>query len=357
MTRRLTMSARRRGTLLAGLALVLVLVGGCSVPSLRSLPAPQAVSGPTYRLTADFEDALNLPIGAKVKVNGAVIGQVTQIRTSDFRAHITLRIAKDQRLPVGTKAQIRFTTPLGELYVAMYPPAKGSRFLEDGAHLSAAETTAAPTIEDAFAALSTLINGGGLDQIGILVTELNKSLHGNERPVRDLLHRLDALVTDFNVHRSDFDKALAGLNALATELAAGDNVIDQALTTFTPALRLLNSETGQLNALLDHVSALGRVTERALHRGTSALLDDLDHARPVLASLAGVRNRLAPTMRGLVAFGKVLTGNAPGDYLNAVATVTLDFTGSAVLPSTTGSTNAATDSQDAIKVLLGGGSP
>jgi phospholipid/cholesterol/gamma-HCH transport system substrate-binding protein len=347
---------RRHVMLLAGLGLVVGL-SGCSVPSLRSLPAPQAVSGPTYSLTADFDDALNLPIGAKVKLNGAVIGQVTKIRTSDFQAHITMGIVKDQPLSVGTEAQIRFTTPLGELYIAMYSPAKAARVLRDGAHLSAAETTAAPTIEDAFAALSTLINGGGLDEIGILVTELNKSLHGNERPVRDLIHRLDSLVTDFNVHRTDFDKALAGLNALATELAAGDNVINQALTTFTPAIRILNAETGQLNSLLDHVSALSEVTQHALHRGTSALLDDLDYARPVLASLAGVRNKLAPTMRGLVAFGKVLTGNAPGDYLNAAATVTLDFTGSAVLPAGTASTAASTDSLDAIRILLGGRSP
>jgi phospholipid/cholesterol/gamma-HCH transport system substrate-binding protein len=345
-----------RARLLTLAVSAVVLLGGCGLPTLSSLPAPNTVSGPTYRLTADFDDALNLPIGAKVKLNGAIIGQVVTIRTSDFVAHISLRIRKDEKLPVGTNAQIRFTTPLGELYIAVYPPKIPVRtYLRDGARISTAHTTAAPTIEDAFAALSALINGGGLDQVGVLVTELNKALHDNTSPVRDLIEHLDALVRNFNAHKDDFDHALSGLNELAAKLSAGDDVIDQALTVFPPAIRILSAETGQLNSLLDHVDELSQVTRNALHRGTGALLNDLRYSRPVLASLAGVRNQLAPTMEGLISFGKVLTSNAPGDFLNAAATVTLDFTSPAILPPSARTSPSASSAHDVIATLLGGG--
>jgi phospholipid/cholesterol/gamma-HCH transport system substrate-binding protein len=329
------------------LGLVLTGVSSCSLPTLSSLPAPQAVSGPTYTVTADFADALNLPIGAKVKLDGAVVGQVDSITTSDYVAHISMRIMRDQKLSTGTTAQVRFTTPLGEMYVALYPPSgESTGSLANGAHLDQAQTSSAPTIEDAFAALSTLINGGGLTQIGSIVSELSTALNGNSGAIRDLVTRLTALVTDLNDHTSDFDKALAGLKTLTAKLNSKDDVIDQALTVYPEAIRVLSSETGQIDTLVEHVSALATVAKSALDRGTGALLSDVGSARTVLDSLADVRNHLVPVMNGLVAFGNVLTNSAPGDYLNADATVTLNFNSPAILPA---SGPAATSDQVAAR--------
>jgi len=357
----MTKPASRARMLAAALAMTLAL-GGCGLPTLRSLPAPNNVSGPTYTISAGFEDALNLPIGAKVKVNGAIIGEVTKIETKNFMALVTMRIRKDQPLPLETHAQIRFTTPLGELYVAMYPPAGHSDGnIAAGGRMSATQTTAAPTIEDAFAALSALINGGGLEQIGTIVTELNKTLSNNATPVRDLLKRLDSLIRNFNQHKNDFNRALDGMNRLTATFAGGNNVIDQALTTFPPAIHVLTAETDKLDSLLTHVTALGNVVTSALHRGTAAVLEDIDSARPVLTSLAGVRNELGPVLQGLVDFGKVLKTSAPGDYLTAYATVTLDFTGDAVLPptqsgsSSSSSTPHAVGAREVVATVLGGG--
>ena len=42
--------------------------------------------------------------------------------------------------------------------------------------------------------LALLLNGGGLQQIQTITTELNKALHGNERRVRDLLTQMNTFV-------------------------------------------------------------------------------------------------------------------------------------------------------------------
>lgn len=334
------------------LALACVLCG-CSPPSLTSLPAPHAVSGPTYELHADFHDVLNLPIGAKVKNEGAVIGEVTSISTSNFLAHVTMRIARATTLPVGTTAEVRFTTPLGEDYIAVtMPSTKGAAVLAAGARIPATATSSAPTIEDAFAALSVLINGGGLDKVGTIIDEINAAVKGRSGTIRYVLTQMDALVRNLNSHRGDINRALSGLSRLSSELAGDNGVIAQALNDFAPALSVLAGETGRLVALEEKIAGLGSVAGSVLDRGTGALLTDLDLLRPALDSLSAARGTLVPTMQALTKFGSQTVASTPGDYLTSVATLTLVFNDTPLLPHAT--TPAATGAV-AVTHLLGGG--
>lgn len=345
----------RRLAVVCAVAAAAVLGSACTPPSLSSLPAPRAVHGKTYPLTADFSDVLNLPVGAKVKQQGVVIGEVDTITTSDFVAHVSMRIAASVHLATGSTAQVRFTTPLGENYIAISsPPKPDGTTIAPGGHLDKTATSAAPTIEDAFAALSLLINGGGLDKIGVIVTELNKTIHGRSGAIRYVIAQMDDLVRNLNAHRADIDAALSGLQALSGRLAAGNTVIAQALQQFPPALSVLAAETSKLDALLVKVGRLGDVTQSVLARGTGALLDDLDQLRPALDSLSAARGTLVPTMQALTTFGDLVVGSSPGDYLNAAATLTLAFNDTALLPTATA---ASTSQSDAIRRLLGAGAP
>ena len=330
-----------------------LLTGACTTPSLSSLPAPNAVHGRTYRLSADFTDVLNLPIGAKVKQQGVVIGQVDAISTSNFVAHVRMRIAASVHLATGSTAQIRFTTPLGENYVAISAPAQptGST-IPSGGHLAVTSTSAAPTIEDAFAALSLLINGGGLDRIGAIVNELNTTMRGRSGTIRYVITQMDALVANLNAHKGDIDAALTGLHALTAQLAAGNSVIGQALAQFPPALAVLAAQTGKLDTLLTKIGTLGDVTADVLNRGTDALLTDLDELQPALDSLTAARGTLVPTMQALTRFGTQLVDSSPGNYLNAAATLTLAFNDTPLLPS---STRTAASPADAVRQTLLGG--
>jgi phospholipid/cholesterol/gamma-HCH transport system substrate-binding protein len=338
----------------ATIAVLVAVLGlcGCSLPSLSSLPAPKPINGPTYELSADFDDVLNLPIGAKVKQQGVVIGEVYAITTSNFVAHVRMHIAQAVKLPEGSTAQVRFTTPLGENYIAVQAPAEpDGNYLAAGTRLPRSATSSAPTIEDAFAALSLLINGGGLDKVGTIVAELNRSIRGREPTIRYVIEQMDTLVGNLNAHKSDIDAALTGLNALSSRLAAGDDLITQALAQFPPALKVLADQTTKLNDLLTHVARLGNVAADVLDRGTSVLLADLDLLRPALDSLSAARGTLVPTMQTLTKFGNLVVASSPGNYLNAAATLTLVFSDTALLPGTVA---PSTSAQDAISRLIGG---
>jgi phospholipid/cholesterol/gamma-HCH transport system substrate-binding protein len=318
-------------------AALLVVLGRCSnLPSMSLLPSPSGVDGRTYELGAEFNDVLNLPIGARVKLNGAAIGRVETISTKNYVARLGLQITEDQHLPVGTTAQIRFSTPLGELYVALTPPSKpGKETLAPGAVIGTGQTGTAPTIEDTFTALSALLNGGSLDQINVLARELGKVLDGNVGPIDSLLRSVDTVVTDLNRRKGSFDQALVSMRSLARQLVKGDAVIAEALEVFPQAIAVVNGQRQQLRELLAGLDELGSVTTRTLQRSGSALIADVRSAATVVDSLARVRKSLRPTLDQLIRLGGVVSKSVRGDYLNADATVILDFISSPLLPSGT----------------------
>lgn len=325
---------------------------GCSI-TLEVLPAPQGVAGPTYHVSAAFADVLSLTDGAKVKLQGVVIGEVTDISTKDFRAEVGMDIAEKFPLPAGSTFQIRFATPLGEDFIAVTAPAKsGHDMLTDGARVASSATSDAPTIEDTFAALSVLLNGGGLDKLQFIAHELVTALHGRTGTARDVIARLDTVVSHVDAHRDDIDKALDALASLAKSLNNSSGVIQQALATFPATLRLVADDTSHIADVLHRVGALGRTVRGVLSRGQDALLADLDELRPTLDALAGSRNQLVPMFDSLVRFGNLLDRATPGDYLNLDVTAELLLNAEPQRPSTA---EPSTDSSDAIRTLLSGG--
>ena len=95
------------------------------------------------------------------------------------------------------RAEVKQTSLLGEKYVDARAAARHAgrrRRSTSGDTIPITRTGSAPEIEEVLGALSLLLNGGGLQQIKIITTELNKALDGNEPAVRDLLNQLNTFV-------------------------------------------------------------------------------------------------------------------------------------------------------------------
>jgi phospholipid/cholesterol/gamma-HCH transport system substrate-binding protein len=292
-----------------------VVLSGCGY-SLEDLPAPAGTSGPTYAISADFADVQNLTLGAKVKLGGVVVGEVTDITTSHFVAHVDMMVEK--AFPLGQRArfEIRFTTPLGEDFVSVTGADQGAP-LADGASVPLRQTDAAPNIEDTFAAVSTLLNGGGLSNLKTIATELDAAFKGRTGDARDALIQLQTIVANLDQHKDDLDRILDTFGRLADTLNQSTPVIENALELFPPTLRTLADDTAGIRQLLERVQGLGGTVRDLLSRGEQAMLTDFDNLRPTLDSLRSRENELIPTFRSLITLGNKLRGAAPGDYFVA----------------------------------------
>lgn len=296
---------------------------GCST-TLGDLPLPgTGVSGETIVIRAEFADALNLAQGATVKINGVNSGKVQEIDADDFAARAELLVKTDARLREGATARLRYTTPLGELFVDVNNPATGT-VLADGALLGLSSTSTAPTIEDTLAQASLLINGGGLDQLQTITEELNTVLGGREDTVRSLLEGSVEFLTEANATTADVDATLRALNSVAKTLRVRERIINRALREIEPAAKVLRVNTPGLTELLSELENFSRQADSTVRQTRQQLLSIARQARPVLAELTSNRSTYGPSLQQLIRLGDTVEEIVPGDFAAIKTSLRLD---------------------------------
>ncbi|GAB2988365.1 MCE family protein [Nocardioides montaniterrae] len=308
------------GTVLVGLT------GGLSACGLTmsDLPIPgTGVSGDTMKVEADFRDALNLSVGAPVKINGVDAGKVASIGEKDFTAVIDLTIRKDAQLHQGATARLRYTTPLGELFIDITNPKSGPA-LGDGAKLGLPATETAPTVEDALAEASTLINGGGLDQLQTVTSELNTALNGHEGDFRALLQKSKVFLTQANATSGSIDQVLTSLNAVSKTLNARKGTINAAMHDLRPAAKVLREETPAFTKLLKSMEAFSGAANSTVDATRAQLLRMLKQVSPVLAEFNSNRGRWQASLESIAKAAGVADDVVANDYLNISLNLHLD---------------------------------
>ncbi len=338
-------------------ALILPLAGcGFSV-SLQKLPKFSQGIGPSYDVKATFAEVLNLPSDAQVRIGPRVVGQVGSIGTHDFKADLTLKIKQDVALPVGTSAQVRFDNPLGDQYVLLTLPQQGSqRMLGPGEPLAMNDTSSAASVEDSFAALSAVLNGGGINQLQTIVREFNASLDGNQQQIRDLLTQVDTAVTSLAQGKDSVVNALTAIDDLSKQLNAGSSTITAGIDAVAPAVGVLAAENGDFNNLLTNFAALSEVSNRLLAQSGQNAVQGAKSLVPVLDQLVSVKQRIGQDLRDIGEFERLTTSKAPGDYLQVGLTLNVVLPAGAYSPTgaigAASRTGATADSTVAVRNLL-----
>ena len=118
-----------------------------------------------FPLAESLSEALN---GTPVRVDNDVnVGTVTNIARQDWHALVTVRLGKDVELPANAAAKIGQTSLLGSVHLELAAPTdvapQGT--LHDGSLIALPSAGAYPTTEQTLAAVSMLLNGGGLGHV------------------------------------------------------------------------------------------------------------------------------------------------------------------------------------------------
>jgi phospholipid/cholesterol/gamma-HCH transport system substrate-binding protein len=321
------MNARMRSLATAITAVLgLAVVGGCG-PTMRDLPLPgSGVSGNTITITIPFDEALNLAQGAAIKVNGVDSGKVQSVAARDFKAIATIKVLTEAQMRRNATARLRYTTPLGELFVDVSNPATGP-LMRNGDELAASNATTAPTVEDALSSASLLVNGGGLNQLQTVTDELNKAIGGREGTVRELLDRSNTFLNQASATTGDIDAALRSLAGLSQVLNQNKSTINAAMTQIRPAAAVLRENTPGLTRLLAQLVTFSATANNVVGHTRAQIESMVNQVTPVLREFLGLRADLGPSFSDLVNVSKLLNTAVPGDYANMRLVLELDQVG------------------------------
>ncbi|WP_410660572.1 MCE family protein [Amycolatopsis sp. lyj-112] len=292
------------------------LLGGCGV-SLQSLDAVTGVDGPSYRVTAVFTEISGLQVGGDVKLGPAAVGKVLSTRSENFQAHVLIELRDDVRLPRGTRAELKLSTALGAQYVDLRPPQRsGGEVLAPGAVIPATDTARGPDIENTLAVLGTVLENSGFEQAKTIITELNTMLSGREGKIRELLTRIEGILSTLDGRTADFKRTLDSLNRLSKTAADNKALLDDAFAQITPAVNMLHSQQGSLNAMLASLTPLANTAGETLGRTKDSITGMARDLGPILDAFNGFAGDLGRTLGTLKTVSGVLDKTIPGDYLN-----------------------------------------
>lgn len=281
-------------------------VSGCgALPGLTveqiPLPAPGNL-GDTITVSAQFENALNLPSRAKVKLAGTDVGEVTDIRAENYRAVVTMRVSTSAPVPVGTGAELRQATPLGDVFVALLPPAQSTgQHLADGATLTG-PTSAAATVEDLLVSMSGFVDSGSLGSTQQILTELSAAVSaGSETPTQlaGAIEGFTTAIDKLNRNAAQVDQAVANTADLTAQLADGRAQIMAAIGKLAPAFTTVNDQIGMILTTLDKTSAITSATNDFLRTDRGDLISLIGHLATMLDGLNEAAVTLGPLSQNL----------------------------------------------------------
>ena len=286
------MTARPRWLLGAVLATALAIASsGCANwRGANSLPLPGTKGGGegSYSIQAQLPDVENIDRNSRVRVGDVTIGSVTNIERQDWHALLTMQIDGAVDLPANATATIGQTSLLGSLHVELAPPegVPPEGKLKDGAVIPLSAGGGYPSTEQTLAAVSVLLNGGGIGQLQDIVGTLATAFNGREEELRSLIGELDKFVSYLNDQTGDIIAASESLNRLAGQIAEQKPVVDRALETLPEALAVLKDQREHLADALDTLGKFSALAADSANLTKENLAKELRDIGPVLKSLA-----------------------------------------------------------------------
>ena len=320
-----------RAALAAGCVAIAVTLSGCGFGGLNSLPLPGAVGrGPdATKYHVELANVSTLEPNSPVLVGDVVVGSVNRMTVRDWHADVEISVKPEVTIPANAVATVGQTSLLGSMHLALNPPLgqSPSGRLTPGSTLGLNKSSTYPSTEQTLSALSVVINGGGVGQIGDIVAELNAALGGREPQIRDLLTRLNDFICVLADQRDSINATVVSLNRVAGTFADQRDVLTRALDRIPPALDVLVAERPRLTAALDKLGSFSTLAGEVVNDTQADLVRNLRNLEPTLRSLADVGPELDQALSYFTAFpyGQSTIDRAiRGDYLNQY--IIFDFT-------------------------------
>jgi phospholipid/cholesterol/gamma-HCH transport system substrate-binding protein len=305
-------------------------LSGCGWRGLNTLPLPGTNGGGpgSYTIRAELPNVTNLQPNSRVRVGDVTVGNVTKVELQGWHALLTMSLDGDVDLPANVTVKLGQTSLFGSLHVELAPPtdAPPQDELHDGSLIPLSAAGTYPSTEQTLAAVSLVLNGGGVGQVQDITEALSTAFAGRADDLRSLIGQLDKYVGYLNDQKDDIIAAADSLNNLVGQIAAQKPVVDRALKTIPDALAVLSDQRQTIADAIEQLGKFSALTADSINQTRTAVVRELTDVAPVLKSLADAGPALTRALSVLPTFPfpkDTLTVWNRGDYANLTAVIDL----------------------------------
>lgn len=292
------------------------------------MPGTEGRGPGSFEIRAQLPDVGYIQENSRVRVGDANVGTITKIERQDWHALVTMRLNGDVDLPANSTAKVGQTSLLGSLHIELAPPVgvppEGK--LREGSEISLQNAGAYPTTDQALAAVSLLLNGGGIGQVQDITAAFATAFAGREQDLRSLIEQIDQFVGHLNDQTDDIISSTESFNNLVSQVADQKPVVDNALRTIPNALEVLADTRNRLTEASDAFGKFSALAADSVNQSKENLVKELHAIGPVLESLANAGPALTRSLDAfaILPFPKSQASNwIRGESANLTATFDL----------------------------------
>jgi phospholipid/cholesterol/gamma-HCH transport system substrate-binding protein len=238
--------------LIAGVALVVALIGG--------VISVMTSSGPATHVVGYFQDANGIFVGDDVVVLGVHIGQIDKIEPQPEHVKISFSFDSKYKVPADAKAVVLSPSLVTVRALQLTPAYTGGPALPDGAVLPLARTAVPMEWDDLREQLEKLTNTlqptqpGGVSTLGSFINTAAANLQGQGGDIRHAVIELSQAVSALGDHSGDLFGTFKNLAALVSALHDSGGLLrdlNQNLAAVSGALSNDPNEIGHLFSTLN----------------------------------------------------------------------------------------------------------
>lgn len=320
--------AAHRGLAIA--AATLMTTTACSFQGVSSLPLPGTVGredgAAVY--TVALANVGTLENNSPVMIDDVVVGSVSRIGIVDRHAEVGIRVKPGIDIPANAIATVGQTSLLGSMHLEIAPPlgVPATGVLAPGSQIGLDASSTYPSTEQTLAALSTVVNGGGLGQISDVVHSFNDVFAGHQNEIRELLGRLDRFVGVLAGQTDDIIATITELDRFAATLAQQRDIVSRALREIPPALDTLVRERPRFTEALDALRRFSDTAHTVIDAVHTDLVANLANLEPALRAVADLGPDISTGLGYALTFPlnqNIIDRGVRGDYMNLFVTVDL----------------------------------
>lgn len=221
-----------------------------------------------WSLSATFDDASGLSRGDQVKIAGAEVGRVDEVKVVDGRARVTMTVRDSVKIPDDSSAAIRWRDAMGQRVVYLVPGTSRA-MMRPGAHITRTRSVVdGGELINRLAPLTETLNGR---QANELLASLAQAVDGNGADI-------DRLVGDIELLSATLDRRRAALRQMIEDYATTSEIIarrdQQIAATVDDLVALSEAFTGNRRLIDDalvELAAMARTSDAVLAENSAQL--------------------------------------------------------------------------------------
>lgn len=302
-------SFRERNPVVIG-AVSLAVVALLVLAAFRAQDLPVIGGGDTYY--AAFAESGGLKANDEVRIAGVRVGKVESVELDGDHVRVEFRVESDSGFGPDTRAAIKVKTLLGAMYLALEPVGPGQ--LAEGDEIPVERTSSPYDVVDAFSGLASTTERIDTDRLATSLTTLADLTRNTPQEFRKALDGVSALSSNIAARDRQINTLLKNLDRVSGVLDERDRDIVGLMKDSDVLFRALVARRNAVHALLVSTADLSRELTTLVKQSRADLAPALDHLRNVVAVLNKNEDNLDSSLRLMKPFYRVFAstlGNGP----------------------------------------------